>query len=70
MKKKAKDKAKKSGDADEDGPAKKGPAKKESAAVRRLREEMERQKAAQEALQKAEEERIRNVSRKGSHIMC
>lgn len=61
QKKKAKEKAKKAGDIDEDAPMKKGPVKKESAAVRRLREEMERQKAAHEAAQKAEEERIRLV---------
>lgn len=58
LKKKAKDKAKKA-DGDEGG--KKGPVKKESAAVRKLREEMERQKAAEEAAQRAEEERIRKV---------
>ena len=60
LKKKAKDKAKKADD--KEGTGKKGPAKKESAAVRKLREDLERQKAEQEAAQKAEEERIRQVS--------
>ena len=59
LKKKAKEKAKKADD--KEGTGKKGPAKKESAAVRKLREDLERQKAEQEAAQKAEEERIRQV---------
>lgn len=61
LKKKQKEKAKKAEGGDKDAPAKKGPAKKESAAVRKLREDLERQKAEQEAAQKAEEERIRLV---------
>lgn len=59
LKKKAKDKAKKTDD--KEGTGKKGPAKKESAAVRKLREDLERQKAEQEAAKKAEEERILQV---------
>ena len=62
LKKKAKEKAKKADGGDKEAGGKKGPAKKESAAVRKLREDLERQKAEQEAAKKAEEERLRQVA--------
>lgn len=70
LKKKAKEKEKKKGggaEGDEEGEegaeAKKGkkPGKQPNAAVKRLQEELERKRIAEEERQRAEEERIRQV---------